>query len=38
VDATAAHSLNGIWMSGDGVTGFVVGGNGVLMRTTTGGQ
>lgn len=38
VDATAAHTLNGIWMSGDGATGFVVGGNGVLMRTTTGGQ
>jgi photosystem II stability/assembly factor-like uncharacterized protein len=38
VDATAAHSLNGIWVSGDGATGFVVGGNGTLMRTTTGGQ
>jgi photosystem II stability/assembly factor-like uncharacterized protein len=38
VDATAAHTLHAIWMGGDGRTGFVVGGNGVLMRTTTGGQ
>jgi len=38
VDATAAHTLHAIWINGDGVTGFVVGGNGVLMRTSTGGQ
>jgi len=37
VDATAAHTLNAIWMFPSQV-GFVVGGNGVLIKTTTGGQ
>ena len=36
IDATATYSLNAIWMSG--LTGTVVGGNGVILRTTTGGQ
>jgi photosystem II stability/assembly factor-like uncharacterized protein len=36
VDATT-HALNAIWMN-SGQTGFVVGANGVIMRTTTGGR
>jgi photosystem II stability/assembly factor-like uncharacterized protein len=37
VDATAPHTLNAIWMFPSRV-GMVAGANGVLMRTTTGGQ
>jgi photosystem II stability/assembly factor-like uncharacterized protein len=37
VDATAAHTLNAIWMF-PSQTGIVVGANGVLIKTTTGGQ
>lgn len=37
VDAPAPHTLNAIWMFPSQV-GFVVGANGVLIRTTTGGQ
>jgi len=37
VDATPAHTLNAIWMHPSQL-GVIVGGNGVIMRTLTGGQ
>ncbi|MBV8878801.1 MAG: hypothetical protein JO332_02445 [Planctomycetaceae bacterium] len=35
---TTAHVLNGLWMHGGGQTGFIVGDNGMILRTGTAGQ
>jgi photosystem II stability/assembly factor-like uncharacterized protein len=38
LDGTAATYLNDIWMHSAGALGVIVGANGVILRTTTGGQ